>query len=167
MTAAFKGCVAVVAALLAVAGPRFYAKAEQQPQATENPLPVKTAEVKREQETERVTAFGTVAADPNSQFVVVSPINGIVRKLDAYNGQVVQAGGVVAVIEPSPVARAQFAQLEIAVTNAQQQLDHVRRLFAQQLATKDQVASAEKTLADTSAQLEAQKKLGAGVLELV
>jgi RND family efflux transporter MFP subunit len=167
MTAAFKGCVAVVAALLAVAGPRFYAKAEQQPQATENPLPVKTAEVKREQETERVTAFGTVAADPNSQFVVVSPINGIVRKLDAYNGQVVQAGGVVAVIEPSPVARAQFAQLEIAVTNAQQQLDHVRRLFAQQLATKDQVASAEKTLADTSAQLEAQKKLGAGQEEVV
>jgi len=167
MTAAFKSWVAAVVALLAVAGPRLYAKAEQQPQTAESPLPVKTAAVKREQMTERVTAFGTVAADPNSQFVVVSPINGIVRKLDAYSGQVVQAGGVVAVIEPSPVARAQFAQLEIAVTDAQQQLDHVRRLFAQQLATKDQVAGAEKTLADASAQLEAQKKLGAGQEEVV
>jgi len=166
MMAAFKSCIAAVIALLAVAGSGLYANAEQQPQTSETPLPIQTAAVKREEKTERVTAFGTVAADPNSQFVVVSPINGIVRKLDAYSGQVVPVGGVVAVIEPSPVAQAQFAQLEIAVTNSQQQLEHVKRLYAQQLATKDQVASAEKALADASAQLEAQKRLGAGQNEV-
>jgi RND family efflux transporter MFP subunit len=135
--------------------------------STEAPLSIKTAEVKREQVTETVIAFGTVAADPNSQFVVVSPIDGIVRKLNAYQGQVVQAGDVVAEIEPGPVARAQFAQLQTAVTNAEQQLEHVRRLFAQQLATKDQVAAAEQALADARAQLEAQKALGAGEEQVV
>jgi len=130
--------------------------------STEAPLSIDTAEVKREQVTETVTAFGTVAADPNSQFVIVSPIDGVVRKLNAYKGQVIQIGDVVAEIEPGPVARAQFAQLQAAVTNAEQQLDHVRRLFAQQLATKDQVAAAEQALADARAQLEAQTALGAG-----
>ncbi len=135
--------------------------------STEAPLSIKTAEVKRQQVTETVTAFGTVAADPNSQFVVDSPIDGIVRKLNAYQGQVVQAGDVVAEIEPGPVARAKFAQLQTAVTNAEQQLEHVRRLFAQQLATKDQVAAAEQVLADARTQLEAQKALGAGDEQVV
>jgi membrane fusion protein (multidrug efflux system) len=134
----------------------------QTSQDSEAPLSVETVEVKREQVTETVTAFGTVAADPNSQFVVVSPIDGIVRKLNAYTGQVVPAGEVVADIEPGPGTRAQFAQLQSAVTNTEQQLEHTRRLFAQQLATKDQVATAEKTLADARAQLEVQKALGAG-----
>lgn len=135
--------------------------------SSETPLSIKTAEVKREQVAETVIAFGTVAADPNSQFVVASPIDGIVRKLNAYQGQVVQSGDVVAEIEPGPVARSQFAQLQTAVTNAEQQLEHMQRLFAQQLATKDQVAAAEQALADARAQLEAQKALGAGEDQVV
>jgi RND family efflux transporter MFP subunit len=131
-------------------------------QSDETPQSIKVAEVKREQVTETVVAFGVVAADPNSQFVVFSPIDGIVRKLNAYQGQVVQADDVVAEIEPGPVARAQFAQLQNAVSDAEKQLEHVRRLFAQQLATNDQVASAEKVAADARTQLEAQKALGAG-----
>jgi membrane fusion protein (multidrug efflux system) len=134
----------------------------QRSQDNEASLSVETAEVKREQVSETVTAFGTVAADPNSQFVVVSPIDGIVRRLNAYAGQVVSAGEVVADIEPAPGTRAQFAQLQSAVTNAEQQLEHTRRLFAQQLGTKDQVATAEKALTDARAQLEVQKALGAG-----
>jgi RND family efflux transporter MFP subunit len=135
--------------------------------STGTALSIETAEVKREQVIETVTAFGTVAADPNSQFVIVSPIDGVVRKLNAYKGQVIQIGDVVAEIEPGPVARAQFAQLQTAVTNAEQQLEHVRRLFAQQLATKDQVAAAEQALADARAQLEAQKSLGAGEQQVI
>ena len=123
--------------------------------------------MKREQVTETVTAFGTVAADPNSQFVIVSPIDGVVRKLNAYKGQVIQNGDVVAEIEPGPVARAQFAQLQTAVINAEQQLEHLQRLFAQQLATKDQVAAAEQALANARAQLEAQKALGAGEQQVI
>jgi membrane fusion protein (multidrug efflux system) len=130
-------------------------------------LSIETAEVKREQVTETVTAFGTVAPDPNSQFVVAAPIDGIIRELNAYKGQVVPAGDVVAEIEPNPITRANFAQVQAAVTNAEQQLEHMRRLFAQQLATKDQVATAEQALADANAQLEAQKALGAGEQQVV
>jgi len=46
-------------------------------------------------------------------------------------------------------------------------LEHVRRLFAQQLATKDQVAAAEQALADARANLEAQKALGAGEQQVI
>ena len=136
-------------------------------EGSETSVSIKTAEVKREQATETVTAFGTVAADPNSQFVVASPIDGVVRKLNAYQGQVIQSGDVVAEIEPGPVARAQFSQLQTAVTNAEQQLEHMQRLFAQQLATKDQVAAAEQALANARAQLEAQQALGAGEEQVV
>jgi RND family efflux transporter MFP subunit len=135
--------------------------------STEPSISIETAVVKREQVTEIVTAFGTVAADPNSQFVIVSPIDGVVRRLNAYTGQVVSAGEAVADIEPGPVAQAQFAQLQTAVTNGEQQLEHVQRLFAQQLATKDQVSTAEKALADARSQLEAQKALGAGEQRVV
>jgi len=123
---------------------------------------VATAEVQREQVTETVKAFGVVAADPNSQFVLATPIEGRIRKLNAYKGQVVQAGDEIAEIEPGPVARSQFGQLQTAVTNAEQQLEHFRRLFAEQLATRDQVAAAEQTLADARSQLAAQKALGGG-----
>jgi membrane fusion protein (multidrug efflux system) len=153
----------------AIAGNASSTKVGTPPQSldTETPLSIETADVKRERVTETITAFGTVAADPNSQFVVASPIDGIVRKLNAYKGQVVLAGDVVAEIEPGPVARAQFAQLQTAVTNAEQQLEHVRRLFAQQLATKDQVSAAEQALADARVQLDAQKALGAGEQQVV
>jgi membrane fusion protein (multidrug efflux system) len=123
---------------------------------------VATAEVQREQVTETVTAFGVVVPDPNSQFVVATPIEGRIKKLNAYKGQVVQAGDETAQIEPGPVARSQFGQLQAAVTNAEQQLEHLRRLFGEQLATRDQVAAAEQALADARSQLEAQEALGAG-----
>jgi membrane fusion protein, multidrug efflux system len=161
--------VALVAGSAAVMGAIAdgSSSANDEAASAQTPLSIETAEVKREQVTETITAFGTVAADPNSQFVVASPIDGVVRKLNAYKGQIIQVGDVVAEIEPGPVARAQFAQLQAAVTNAEQQLDHLRRLFAQQLATKDRVAAAEQALADARAQLEAQTALGAGQQQVV
>jgi membrane fusion protein (multidrug efflux system) len=141
---------------------RFALAEETVPPESSPIVSVATAEVQREQVTETVTAFGMVTPDPNSQFVVATPIEGRIKELNAYKGQVVQAGDKVAQIEPGPVARSQFGQLQAAVTNAEQQLEHVRRLFDEQLATRDQVAGAEQALADARSKLEAQKALGGG-----
>src|SRR5262249_3517701 len=98
-----------------------------------------------------VTAFGTLAADPNAQTTLAIPRDGIVVSVVVRVGRLVGKGDPIATIETAPAATAQFEQAKSALAFAQKDLDHTRALFSEQLATRSTLASAEKAYSDARA----------------
>jgi membrane fusion protein (multidrug efflux system) len=108
-----------------------------------------------------VTAFGTLAADPNAQTSLVIPRDGIVVSVVVRAGRLVGKGDPIATIETAPAATAQFEQAKSALAFAQKDLDHTRALFSEQLATRSTLAGAEKAYADARAAFVHQQRIGA------
>jgi RND family efflux transporter MFP subunit len=78
-------------------------------------------------------------------------------------GAMVKAGQRLLTYSLHPASVSAYRQATAAVTLAQAQLTHARQLFAQQLATRDQVAQAEANLRTAQANLTALTQQGAGV----
>ncbi len=109
-----------------------------------------------------VKAYGAVEADPDYVTTVTIPRDVTVLATSVRAGQIVQVGDAIVTIETAPGAAARFQQARSQVAFAKKDLDHTRSLYEQKLATKSQLASAEKALADARAQLDAETKVGAG-----
>jgi membrane fusion protein (multidrug efflux system) len=76
-------------------------------------------------------------------------------------GQAVKAGEPLATIRTAPAAVATYEQAVSTADFAAKDYDHTKQLFAEQLATRSQLAAAEKADADAQSQLSAQQKIGA------
>jgi RND family efflux transporter MFP subunit len=76
-------------------------------------------------------------------------------------GQPVRRGQPILRFQTAPASNAAYAQARSAVALATGQLTHARQLFGEQLATQDQVATAEKALTDARANLAALARDGA------
>jgi RND family efflux transporter MFP subunit len=108
----------------------------------------------------RVTAYGTVVPDPDHLTTVALPRDGIIAQVSVRAGQLVHPGDPIVAIRTAPGAQASHQQAEAALKFAQKDLAHTRELFKQQLATRSQLASAERAEADARAQLQAQNRIG-------
>ncbi len=109
-----------------------------------------------------IVAYGTVAPDPDHLTTVAIPREGIITALFVRTGALVHVGDPIADIETAPGVEAAYQQTMSAVAFAEKDLAHTKSLYAQQLATKSQLAAAQKALADAKAQLQAQTRIGAG-----
>jgi membrane fusion protein (multidrug efflux system) len=109
---------------------------------------------------ETVTAYGRVQPDPDRLTTIGLPRAGLVSRVWVRAGQEVQAGDPLLRLETAPSTAAEFQQAQASERFARQELDRVQSLFQQQLATRDQLASAEHQLRDAEAALAAQRKLG-------
>jgi membrane fusion protein (multidrug efflux system) len=121
---------------------------------------VKVALLSRHTLKETVTAFGDIKPDPDQLTSITLPRAGLVSHLDVRLGQRVEAGQALLELDTAPNARMEFLQAEAAVDFAKKELDRLRTLFKEQLATRDQVATAERNLRDAQSRLQAQRKLG-------
>lgn len=108
-----------------------------------------------------VTAYGSVAADPNRQVAVVAGREARVAEVFVHLGQVVQKGQRLVTLVNSPNSQTQLAQAQSALAFARQDLAQNRRLFAEQLATRSQLAAAERAYRDALAAAGAQGAMGA------
>ena len=131
--------------------------ANAQPQAL-----VAVAPAQHKQLNVDVKAYGTVEPDPDYVTNVAIPREGIVLSASIRAGQIVQLGDPIVTIETAAAAAARYQQAQSQVAFAKKDLDRTKSLYNQQLATQSQLASAEKALADAKAQLEAERKIGAG-----
>lgn len=122
---------------------------------------VETATVVSKQVSQTINAYGTIEADPDVLTVLALPRAGLVTKVYVRLGERVKAGDPLLVLDTAPGTRMQYAQAEAARNYAQGQLERTRQLFEQQLATRDQLAVAERALSDATEQLRALAKLGA------
>jgi len=108
-----------------------------------------------------VTAFGTVAADPNAQTTLAIPRDGIIRSIVVRAGKVLARGDPIVTVETAPAATTQYEQAKSALAFAQKDLEHTRQLFSEQLATRSTLANAEKAYTDAHAAFDQQRRMGA------
>jgi RND family efflux transporter MFP subunit len=140
---------------LVLAGGICAAAAEEAPS-----VQVQVAKVEPHTLHQTVTAFGRVQPDPDQVASIALPRAGLVDHLWVRMGQLVSAGQELLELDTAPSARLVYQQAKAAVDYARSDLQRLKELLAKQLATHDQVASAQKALEDAEARLQAQSKLG-------
>jgi len=109
-----------------------------------------------------ITGFGKVETDANSLLAVNVAHNGLVSRVYVHAGQAVAAGASLLDLVPTPGTRLTYEQARTAADLARADLARTRRLFSEQLATRDQVDKAQSALKDAESALQAQTKAGAG-----
>ncbi len=109
----------------------------------------------------RIEAFGSVAPDPGGISTISMPRDGTIVAVSVRLGQLLRQGDAIGVIESAPSAVIQYEQAVSSLGLAEKDLAHMRRLFSEQLATRSQLNSAEKTYTDALAALNQQKRVGA------
>lgn len=111
---------------------------------------------------ETITAYGTVSPSLSGLRTISFAQPGQVTALLVTPGLAVRQGQALLTFEPAASARSAYQQAVNAVHAAQVTQDTTRQLLAQQLATADQMAQANKALADAKATLAGLSAEGAG-----
>lgn len=109
-----------------------------------------------------ITAYGTVAPDPNGLSSITLSRDVVVTSVFVRAGQAVRAGDPIVAVRTAPNALAVYQQASSTLSFAQKDLAHTRELYAEQLATNSQLAAAIKALQDAKSALVAQQQIGAG-----
>jgi RND family efflux transporter MFP subunit len=130
-------------------------------QAVEPSVLVETVEVISKQVSQTINAYGAIEPDPDALTVVALPRAGLVTRLHVRLGERVAAGDPLLELDTAPGTRMLYAQAVAARDYAEGQLRRTEQLFAEQLATREQIAAAEHALGDAVAQLNALKDVGA------
>jgi RND family efflux transporter MFP subunit len=102
-----------------------------------------------------LTAYGSAAPAANGSMTLSAPSEGRVLKLFVTAGEAVHAGQRLLDFAISAAVRSNYDQAMTALKLAREEQTRTARLLAQRLATRDQLAKADKALAD------AQTALGA------
>lgn len=110
----------------------------------------------------QISAYGTVAPDANAISSVSLSRDVVVTTVFVRVGQRVKTGDPILAVATAAQASAAYQQANSAWQFAAKDLAHTRQLFAEQLATNSQLATAVKALDDAKAALAAQEKIGAG-----
>ncbi|MGH8150059.1 MAG: efflux RND transporter periplasmic adaptor subunit [Steroidobacteraceae bacterium] len=122
---------------------------------------VATTPVGRGSLPQRVMAFGTVQADSSARDSIMAPLPAVVGEIYVRAGEALARGAPLLRLLPSPQTAASYAQAVSALHVARDSLTHTRQLLAQRLATRQQLADAEKIESDARAALDALKTQGA------
>lgn len=131
--------------------------------AAESPVAlVKTVAMKQQQMTDVVSGYGSVSPDTRSLETVSLPRPGKIIRLLVSPGQTVKKGSPLLTFGTGADAELGYQQARQAVDFANSEATRIGQLFAQQLATRSQLAAADKALADAEASLRAQERIGAG-----
>ncbi len=108
-----------------------------------------------------LTAYGSAAPALDGGMTLSFQQEGRVLAIGVTPGERVSAGMRLLDFGASPAAVSAYAQAVSAVAAARQQRAHMAQLLGQQLATRDQLAQADKALTDAQAALDALKREGA------
>lgn len=109
-----------------------------------------------------VTAYGRVEPGPAARRTVMAPVAAVVGAVSVRPGQEVAKGAPLILLGPSPATAAAYAQARSARHAADGLVERTRTLLAQHLATRQQLADAQKSQADARATLAALEAEGAG-----
>ena len=132
-------------------------------QGTPPPSVLVTTEMPRQGARPRtLTAYGVVQAAPGSSETLSLLRAGQVTQVMAVVGQRVQQGQLLLVITADPAALATYRQAVAALTLARGERARLTQMLTQQLATRDQLAVADKAVTDTQGNLDLLTRGGGG-----
>lgn len=109
-----------------------------------------------------ISAYGTAQADPSARNTVAAPNASTVIQIQVRVGDAIEKGAPLVLLAPNPQSRADYAKARSALQAANAQLQRTRELLSQYLATKQQLADAQKAQTDARAALAALEEQGAG-----
>jgi len=113
-----------------------------------------------------LTAYGSVQPSADGGSEALSFLRaGQVLRMTAVLGQQVHSGQALVTISADPAALATFRQATSALTLAQGERDRMAQMLAQHLATRDQLAQADKAVADAQSTLQSLNRAGGGSAE--
>ena len=141
--------------LLCISGLFQTAWAEAQPSAL-----VQTQPLGRYDLTGHLSCYGTITLNPDKVISLNFPRAGQITRLLVSTGEMVKKGLPLLEFETSPQDSVGYVQAQSAVDLARHELTRLQSLASEQLATRSQIAQAQKTLIDAEAGLAAQKNLG-------
>ncbi|MGU7774577.1 efflux RND transporter periplasmic adaptor subunit [Burkholderia sp. MR1-5-21] len=121
---------------------------------------VDTVRVQRAPISQRVRAYGVVAASSASVTSVNLPYTARIRKVLVLPGQAVARGAPLVVVQADPAVVLTAAQAASALTLARGELARTRSLVDDGLATQSQLAAAQKALDDAQQGQAAQRQMG-------
>jgi RND family efflux transporter MFP subunit len=107
-----------------------------------------------------IGTYGVTAPAPGATQTISVQYEGQVSALMVSPGETVRTGAPLLRIAPSAAALAAYDQALAAQRLAEAELAHARQLRVQQLATRDQVAQAEKAMTDARTQVDTLKRQG-------
>ena len=110
-----------------------------------------------------VTAYGTLEPAPGGGSETLSVLRaGRVTQIEVHQGEPVKRGQALLSIAADPAALASYKQAVAAMMLARAQRQNAAQMLAQHLATRDQLAAADKALADAQSSLDALDRGGGG-----
>jgi membrane fusion protein, multidrug efflux system len=113
-----------------------------------------------------VTAYGTAGPAVDSSMTISLQSQGRVLRFYVTPGEAAKAGQPLLEFSVSESALGSYRQAEIALRTASVERSRIAQLFKEQFATKDQLAQADKAVADAQTTLDTLKKSGADQPEL-
>lgn len=135
----------------------------QDPPAAGGPVAqVRTIKAERAPISPTTVGYGTVLMPQGGQTAISLPYAAQITRLHVSIGQTVRSGAALFAATPDPAAVLATQQARSAATLARGERERTRELFEQRLATRSQLAAADKALADAEQALDAQRQLGAG-----
>ena len=123
---------------------------------------VKTEMPKRGSLPDVLVAYGTAGPALNGGMTLSLPQEGRVLGISVTPGEQVHQGDRLITFGASAAASSTYQQAVSALTLARTQRAHTAQLLGQQLATRDQLAQADKALSDAQSALDALRREGAG-----
>lgn len=117
--------------------------------------------VRRQQIENNLTVYGQVTPNPEHVMGISAAHGGQVTRLWVGLGQKVKAGQALLQLTTDPTARLAYEQSRAQVAYARKNLNQVKGLYAEKLATRSDLAKAEQQLANANSALNAQRRLGA------
>jgi RND family efflux transporter MFP subunit len=109
-----------------------------------------------------LTAYGSAMPAANGTETLSVNQPGQITRYYVTQGASVRAGQPIVAFATAPAALSGYEAAVTTLATARRQRDTTARLLTQQLATTDQLAQAEKAVADAKAALAAQQRDGAG-----
>lgn len=109
-----------------------------------------------------IEAYGVVQASAAASRTVMATTSATVQTLYVREGEAVGAGAPLMQLVPSPQTTAAYIQAQSALRVAEQLSARTTQMFAQHLATAQQLADAQKAESDAQSNLAALKAQGAG-----
>ncbi len=108
-----------------------------------------------------ITVFGKVEAGAAMLQGVTAPANAVVEAIFVKPGQQVSAGDALLRLGPTPETAAAYKKAVSALDNARGLVQRTQALLAEHLATRQQLADAQKAAADAQDSLNALSAVGA------
>jgi membrane fusion protein (multidrug efflux system) len=121
---------------------------------------VEIVPIERKSISEKVTAYGSVAAQPGKTHLVAISFESRVQHILISPGQLVKQGDTLLEVQGSPASLLQLHQAEATAGEAHKELEQAKKRFEMKLATNQELNQAQKAASDADLQLESLKAQG-------